>query len=554
MWNTVLFDLDGTLTDSGLGITRCVQHALREVYGMEITELHDLDCFVGPPLKEQFLAFAGGTEEQAEQAVAVYRSRYKDTGIFENEVYPGIPELLRSLKEAHMTLALSSSKPTVFCKRILSYFGLDSYFTVILGSELDGRRTKKSEVVAEVLHSLGMEERRSEAVLIGDRNYDVEGARAAGIDCLAVSYGYGSRSELEAVWPACICDNVRELQNVLIGQLLDEQPAASGFPQDDFSGQTVFAGKAEQGISVEESGSPYAAGEAQRYARYAEPSGKRKSAGTSLRRDPWPLMIWRILYPYLISQAAAIIISFVLVILYSVFYASPEAIGWLDFIYDNDTIFGGFIDFFCLIILIPLFKSDENKRNHSRDRGAVLRRNRLTWKHVLMIVLATEAVSLSVNDVVSMIVYLMNPNYAEPQASFYTVSVFAQYVFIGVLTPICEELMFRGLIYRRIRDYFGPLPAIIAASVFFGLVHQDLPTDIIVFFGGIMLALAYEHFGSLKACIAGHMTINIFAITLNNYGEGLTNEAYYGFLLVLIVLGVFSIRQLYVKDRKVNYV
>ena len=227
MWNTVLFDLDGTLTDSGPGIMRSVKYALEKGFGICVGDEKELASFVGPPLKEQFEEYAGLGEEEAEKAVCIYRERYTQIGIFENEVYEGIPELLRRLKEAGMTLAVSSSKPTVFCVRILEYFKISEYFDVICGSELDGARTLKSDVVKEVLRLLGKEQSRSEVVLVGDRKYDVSGAKEMGIGSIGVAYGYGGRTELENEKPDAVCDTVRELQDVLLGQK-KEVPADNG--------------------------------------------------------------------------------------------------------------------------------------------------------------------------------------------------------------------------------------------------------------------------------------------------------------------------------------
>ena len=217
MWNTVLFDLDGTLTDSGEGITKSVQYALEKEFGMQVP-LSDLMCFVGPPLKEQFMSFAGVSEEEAVRAVERYRERYRPKGIYENYLYDGIKSMLRQLHEEHFTLALTSSKPTLFCRQILRMFNIDEYFTAVVGSDMDGRRTDKYELIEETIRQLGMEELRDEIVMVGDRNYDCIGAASAGIDCIGVTYGFGSRAELEAEWPACIVDSPIELRNVLIGQ------------------------------------------------------------------------------------------------------------------------------------------------------------------------------------------------------------------------------------------------------------------------------------------------------------------------------------------------
>ena len=217
MWNTVLFDLDGTITDSGEGITKSVQYALEKEFGMKVP-LEELRCFVGPPLKEQFMSFAGVSEEEAVRAVERYRERYRPKGIYENYLYDGIKGVLRQLHEEHFTIALTSSKPTEFCRQILRMFNIDEFFTAIVGSEMDGRRTDKHEVIEETIYELGMQDMRDEIVMVGDKKHDCIGARAAGIDCIGVTYGFGSREELEAEWPACIVDSPIELRNVLIGQ------------------------------------------------------------------------------------------------------------------------------------------------------------------------------------------------------------------------------------------------------------------------------------------------------------------------------------------------
>jgi len=149
----LLFDLDGTLTDPKLGITTCVQYALKS-FGIEEPDLDKLEPFIGPPLKDSFMQFYGLDEKEAETAVDKYRERFQDIGLFENEIYPGIREMLRVLKKKGMHLAVASSKPTVFVERILEHFKIRKYFEVVVGSELDGRRVNKDEVVQEALSAL----------------------------------------------------------------------------------------------------------------------------------------------------------------------------------------------------------------------------------------------------------------------------------------------------------------------------------------------------------------------------------------------------------------
>ena len=147
MSQVILFDLDGTLTESGEGIINCVQYALEKL-GKKEEHPENLQCFIGPPLKEQFMKYAGLGEEEGEKAVVYYRERYTTTGIFENRLYPKIPELLELLKINNKILAVASSKPEVYVKQILEHFQIADYFTAIVGSELDGRRTEKTDTEA----------------------------------------------------------------------------------------------------------------------------------------------------------------------------------------------------------------------------------------------------------------------------------------------------------------------------------------------------------------------------------------------------------------------
>lgn len=200
MYKVVLFDLDGTLTESGEGITKSVQYALEKL-GKPEPDLEKLRVFVGPPLKEQFMKYADVDEETAKQAVVYYRERYTDIGIFENRLYDGVRELLEELKGKGYILAVASSKPEAFVLKVLDHFELTGYFTEIVGSEMGGARTGKAEVIEEVLQRLGYSKRRKEVLMIGDKEHDVLGARACGIECVAVSYGYGTIEELTDAKP-----------------------------------------------------------------------------------------------------------------------------------------------------------------------------------------------------------------------------------------------------------------------------------------------------------------------------------------------------------------
>ena len=210
MYKAILFDLDGTLTDSGEGITKSVQYALERI-GKPEQDLQKLRVFVGPPLLEQFQQYAGIDEKTAREAVEIYRERYAPIGVYENELYPGIPELLSGLKQRGYKLAIASSKPENFVKIVAEYFHIDSYFDEMVGSEPNGERTNKTEVIEEALKRLGLFDHREQVIMVGDKEHDVFGARRAGIQCIAVSYGYGTREELENSHPLKIVDSTEEI-------------------------------------------------------------------------------------------------------------------------------------------------------------------------------------------------------------------------------------------------------------------------------------------------------------------------------------------------------
>lgn len=221
MYKAVLFDLDGTLTESGEGIVKSVQYALEKL-GLKDIDRKDLLCFVGPPLVKSFMKFYQFSKEKADEGVKYYRERFGKVGLYENKLYPGIPEMLEALKAAGYRIAVSSSKPEEYNIKILDYFKIDQYFDVVTGSRMDGTRTSKSEVIEETISRLGMENDRKQIIMVGDREYDVFGAREADIDCIAVLYGYGDRKELEGASPRFIVETVDELTKVLIDHFGDD--------------------------------------------------------------------------------------------------------------------------------------------------------------------------------------------------------------------------------------------------------------------------------------------------------------------------------------------
>lgn len=219
MFEYILFDLDGTLTAPKLGITSSVQYALRAL-GIEEPSLDKLEVFIGPPLSDSFREFYGLDEEQMITAVDKYRERFAAQGIFENEIYPGIPQMLADLKEKGKILAIASSKPTLFVERILDHFEIRKYFDYIVGSNMDGTRGRKEEVVEEALRQMlpvGMApaKKRDTVAMVGDRKFDIEGAAAHGITSVGVSFGYAPEGELEQAGADFIVNSVQSLYDVL---------------------------------------------------------------------------------------------------------------------------------------------------------------------------------------------------------------------------------------------------------------------------------------------------------------------------------------------------
>ncbi len=213
-YSTILFDLDGTLTDPKIGITRSIQHALAR-FAIFVEDLDSLVPFIGPPLAGSFQRYYGFDAVQARQAVEYYREYFAETGIYENAVYPDIPELLAELHATGATLALATSKPTIYAERILSHFDLRRHFTLIAGSNLDGTLTNKGEVIRSALARLP-DVPREHTVMVGDREHDVAGARVNAIAALAVAYGFGPPEELHAALPDAIAPSVAGLRAILL--------------------------------------------------------------------------------------------------------------------------------------------------------------------------------------------------------------------------------------------------------------------------------------------------------------------------------------------------
>lgn len=209
----IFFDLDGTLTDPFEGITKSVQISLRH-FGINVEDREELKCFIGPPLWESYMKYYGLSREDAEVAVAKYREYFSVTGLFENEVYEGIHEFLKELRGKGLRLTVATSKPAVFSQKILDKFELSQYFSFLSGSELNGERVKKADVIEYAIANLGITD-RSGILMIGDRHHDIDGAKSCGVISCGVLWGYGDRREHEDAGANHIVENLEELKAVI---------------------------------------------------------------------------------------------------------------------------------------------------------------------------------------------------------------------------------------------------------------------------------------------------------------------------------------------------
>ena len=209
MYNYILFDLDGTLTDPGTGITNSVAYALNK-FNITVENKTELYNFIGPPLVDSFMKYYNMNYEDGIKAVEYYREYFGVTGIFENTMFDGISKLLEDIKNSGRKIALATSKPEQYAVRILEHFGLTKYFDFVGAATMDESRSKKSDVIKYTLENLDIKD-KSKVVIIGDSNHDIYGANQNGIDSIGVLFGYGDRAELEAAGATYIAETINDI-------------------------------------------------------------------------------------------------------------------------------------------------------------------------------------------------------------------------------------------------------------------------------------------------------------------------------------------------------
>lgn len=214
MFDYLFFDLDGTLTDPALGITNSFIHAFK-CFGMEIPSYETLCSYIGPPLPDTFRTFFGSDEDKVAEGVKLYRQHYAEKGLFENEVYPGIPELCAKLKTAGKHLTVATSKPEHFAVKIMDHFGLSQYFDFICGSNMDESRSEKAEVIEYAIKCNNIKD-KSKILMIGDRKHDIIGAKKNGIKSCGILFGYGDREEHVAAGADYIADTIEDIARIAL--------------------------------------------------------------------------------------------------------------------------------------------------------------------------------------------------------------------------------------------------------------------------------------------------------------------------------------------------
>lgn len=498
MWNTILFDLDGTLTASAEGITKSVQYALHKM-GKECNDLQDLMCFVGPPLKEQFMDYAGFSSEEAEDAVKYYRERYAVTGIFENRPFDGIVDMLQYLLEYGFTLAVASSKPTYFIRQILEEYHMNRFFSVVVGSELDGRRTNKAEVIEEALRQLGKSENRSTVLMVGDKSHDVFGAHQQQIPCIGVTFGYGSVGELQKAGADWLVGSVDELKELLL-HMPQKKPIL-------------------------------------------HPLGAQYQ-----KENRWK-MSWRCVYPvgihFLGSLVAGFGASFLLTMLYILGFQIGN-LGYYDALEQSSLAATGVGNLLVIPFLLWLYILDEKKRGLWK-----VKKPSLQVHTVVSVWIFAASISQCVSICITM--FGMNelfPGYSEQiEMLMENQPIWLMLLSVGILAPIAEELVFRGLLFRRLREYANVKGAIIISSLVFGIYHGNMIQFIFASILGIIFAWLYEKTGRLCVPIMAHMAANSWSVLFSEViGDGTDVD-----MIVAAVISVIMLAELVISLWGLSY-
>jgi len=476
MYRYVLFDLDGTLTDPKEGICKSVQFAL-EAQGIHEPNLDKLEPFIGPPLKDSFREFYQMNEEQCEEGVKTYRQRFSTIGLFENEIYPGMKNLLEELKKKNIHMAIASSKPEVFVEKILKHFEIDSYFEVITGCDINGKKVDKIDVMEEAIAKLlqmpieavknAIENPDSQRVLplddilmVGDRKFDVLGAKHFHVDSIGVYYGYAPDGELEDAGATYITDDLEEIYCIITGEK---------FPRKEYQ-------------------------------------------MNSFKRSVHMVL------PLVYSYAISIVVIFVLQWIVRILFAGPlknHALFLIDYSSQIAVCVDAFASLVCGIVGYSIYKK-EKKQHISK---IIKRRfNKELLKGSIFIVASGASLGLFFNLLLSYLQIINQSDSYQKVANLqYSIPIVLGLIIYGLVKPFEEEIIFRGLLYGRIRLFFPRSIAILVSALIFGASHGNKVQLIYAFVMGCVLAWIYDTFRSIKASFLFHSSANVLIYLISMY-------------------------------------
>lgn len=528
MSQVILFDLDGTLTASGEGITKCVQYALNKM-GMAEDDLEKLECFIGPPLKDSFMRYGGFSQEEALRAVAYYRERYETTGIFENALYPKIPELLELLQINDKIMAVASSKPEKYVKQILEHFGIASYFQAIVGSEMDGQRVLKAEVIEEALSRLGMQTQRDKVIMVGDRAEDVLGAISCGVQCVGALYGYGTAEELKQAGAVYLAETVEDL-------------AVLASPNDEETTEHVesirqSALKESEEIPVQEEETKVLTTETEEWV---------------LRRKPRPVKkmhplhhIWRWFYPLGLYFLLSLAVTFSFGIFFAVQMLLTSDAGSVQML--NQKIVGSSLaitlvtDVLAILIGLLFYHIDQKKREQGilgnwDERWCPF----IVWLSITVISIAGCQL---LNDLIFVSgLHELFPSYTETASlTIHTQPFWMIFLTVVVVAPVAEEIIFRGLMFRRMKDWLKPVTAVFLSALAFGLYHGNMVQFLYAFLMGAVFAMIYHRTGMLQTSIVAHLTANFWSMFGYPYVCEFAQMFPFGIWVVIVVSALLCV-------------